>query len=501
MSEQRRTRPDRSLDALTRGGALACCGLGTFLALSTLAVAALPVAAQEAASRDGEVTPRVRVTTEGVYASFAPRAYVELSRPAYLAVFEVEPGVGALRLYPAGSEVSTRLDAGSHTFRLNSIRVVTLRQRFVDHLGHRLRIRVGHFPDAYLVAVASERPFRLDGLASRRIFDYRDAAGSAGIRASAGEVAGALLGEIVPDPGAGGWDYDLHAYSKYRSSDPFNCQVAFGARPGFAHGRLRFASGGWSGLYGFYPYDAYGRYGSPAWGYRQRSVAISPVSDGACSTSAYVYDRLVFGFPTILGSPFFGPFPRVPVPADTAGEEPGQMDPTGITVGEPQPQPATRSVAARSSRGAIVDEAAVDASLLQRIADARADGRLTYEEVRGLVRSGRVDLPRTLPETMRVEAFRRERAAERADRIRRAERLERRQGVADARRRAWSRSGRARPASGDRSRSRPAERDDPGAGSRGGSTAGSPSAAPRRPVPVRRPPTGGDRPRRDPDGG
>lgn len=505
MSMQRGARMPRSRGSTRSGGTFAPAALAAVLALSVAGVLRAPLDAQEATSRSGDRSLRVTVFTEGTYASYDPRAYVELSEPAHLAVFEVEPGVGALRLYPAGSGVEERFAAGRHSFALNGIRVATLRRQFRDHLGRWLRVRVGHYPDAYLVAVASGRPFRLEGLASGRIYDYRDGPDAVGFDASAGTVAAALLEEILVEPGAGGWDYDLHAYSKMRSGAlastygassaaigdlaAFNC-LASGTSSAIFVGYGTFRS--WSLGVGPAPYG-FGRGVDLTWAAHDLPIAISPVSRGACESSSYLYRRYRYGFPRVPTPIVLGPAGPTPAPGDTAREgEPGELDPTGITVGEPQPPPLARGVSAETRRAL---ERAEGRSLLERVADARSDGGVTSEQVREMIHEGPRSLPRSLPETMELEAFRRHRVAEREARIerqRRMEMLERRQ---------WRRHGDA-PAPGSRSgdgadRSRPASGSQPAASGSSGTKAVLPPHEPPRPRPAR-PSGGGDRPKQDP---
>lgn len=419
----------RTLVPVSRAAASAVALAACCLALALPAEAQTPHVPDAPDGRDaveGRDAPRVRLATTGVYSSYQPRVEVHLSRAAHVAVFEVEPEVGALRTYPFPSGRSVRLEAGTHTYRLNGVRATNLREQFLSRLGHRLQTRVGHYPEAYLVAVASERPLRISALSGGRVFAYRGTGAGGG---SVGVVVAALLEEVLPEVGASDWSYDLHSYSKYRDPGLVAGAGSFGGPYaelgmygclGYGAGPLGFAgfdylSGGFGGL-GF-GHGSYGR--GLERGARSAAltmqIALSPVSATTCRGFGYLFQRLAFGF----GGPAFdGPVvfrPHEP-PHPEEPEEPAEED------GEERGPTVERYDGPLLEADVPADRAAV----LRRIADARAEGSVTAEQVSGLVREGRLDLPVTVTERMRVEAFRHDRLRER-----RAREIERR-GV-----RAW----------------------------------------------------------------
>lgn len=155
----------------------------------------------------------LELTTEGTTDHFQPRATFRLERAAYVAVFEVEPGVGATLLYPFGADDQVRLSPGEHGFRLNGVQQAFNRRMMLAHLSQAFVHRDPVVPYNHLVAVASTRPLELEGLLSGRIFEY--ARGFAGVE----EVTGALLAEVLGARAAGEWTIARTSYLKFRS-DP-----------------------------------------------------------------------------------------------------------------------------------------------------------------------------------------------------------------------------------------------------------------------------------------
>ena len=151
------------------------------------------------------------LATEGTADAHQPVARLRLERPAYVAVFEVEPGVGATLLYPYGAEGQTRLSEGEHGFRLNGLKQAFNRRTMLAHLGWAFVHRDPVVPYNHLVAVAADRPLRLDGLLSSRVFRYARAF------AGAEEVTGALLAEVVGERPAGAWTLAATRYLKFRN--------------------------------------------------------------------------------------------------------------------------------------------------------------------------------------------------------------------------------------------------------------------------------------------
>lgn len=168
--------------------------------------------AQEA-SDHARAQPRVELAAEGVYGSFRPTARVTIDRPGYVALFEVEPGVGATMLYPDDPVDPERFAAGTHELRLNGLPAATRRRLMAWHFGWAFVHRTGLALDNHLVAVVSEEPLDVSELRSKRIFRYTK--GSAG----AGEVTGALLSTVAGHLSAQRWDAAHDSYAKFR--DPW----------------------------------------------------------------------------------------------------------------------------------------------------------------------------------------------------------------------------------------------------------------------------------------
>lgn len=194
----RATAATRSLEAFLVAGLLLGC---------PLAAHAQPASAGDAAF-DGSW---LELATEGTTDHFQPRATFRLDRAAYVAVFEVEPGVGATLLYPHGADRQVRLSEGEHGFRLNGVQQAFNRRMMLAHLSQAFTHRDPVVPYNHLVAVGSTRPLELDGLLSGRIFAYTR--GFAGVE----EVTGALLAEVLGERAAGEWTIARTSYLKFRS--------------------------------------------------------------------------------------------------------------------------------------------------------------------------------------------------------------------------------------------------------------------------------------------
>lgn len=200
---RRSARATRPLETILVAGLLLCCPL-------------VAAEAQPASSHGPGGTYAdgwLELATEGTADHFQPRATFRLERAAYVAVFEVEPGVGATLLHPFGSNRQVRLSPGEHAFRLNGVQQAFNRRMMLAHLSQAFVHRDPVVPYNHLVAVASSRPLELDGLLSGRIFEY--ARGFAGVE----EVTGALLAEVLGARAAGEWTIARTSYLKFRS-DP-----------------------------------------------------------------------------------------------------------------------------------------------------------------------------------------------------------------------------------------------------------------------------------------
>lgn len=239
-----------------------------FRSLLLAALLACPLAsagAQEAARAgpdEAAAAERVAITTVGTYAYYRPVAHLRLSEPSFVAVFEIEPGVGATMLYPHDPWPQEPHGAGVHRIDLTGPQARAARSLTRNHLGWAFVHRPAVVPRNHLVAVASDRPLQLDALLSGRVFEFRR--GYAG----AGEVERALLAHVLGERGAVGGSSDRTSYWKFR--DP--TLLAQGAGVPWLTGSLQFLSSGpTAGLAGFGPFTSFGcpwrwaHLASPSW--------------------------------------------------------------------------------------------------------------------------------------------------------------------------------------------------------------------------------------------
>lgn len=226
-----------------------------FVGASTLAAALLfcttGTAGAQAEAVSDESAPRVDVVTEGVFGSFQPVARVHIDRPGYVALFEVEPGVGATMLYPRDPSSPERLEAGVHALRLNGIPAGNRRLLMQWHLGWAFAQRPLLVPRNHLVAVASRRPLDVSDLLSRRIFHYSKNL------ADANEVTHALLTTLTRGMNPGAWNAARTSYDKHRDPGllasfdvwldapfyPADRELAFTGYPPAGHAGFRVACG------------------------------------------------------------------------------------------------------------------------------------------------------------------------------------------------------------------------------------------------------------------
>lgn len=199
MSGRHRTFPDSAKIALLAAVFLAC----------PLVAAEAQEAAPTGIDTSVEAN-RVELATVGTYAYFRPWARLQLREPSYVAVFEIEPGVGATMIYPHDPWPQKLHMAGVHTIDLTGPQVRTARRLMSNHLGFAFVHRPTVVPRNHLVAVASDRPLWLDGLLSGRVFEYRH--GFAGPE----RVTRALLANVVRDTRPTAWSSAVTSYWKFR---------------------------------------------------------------------------------------------------------------------------------------------------------------------------------------------------------------------------------------------------------------------------------------------
>lgn len=248
-------RPDtgrRILTAVAAGVVAACTAL-----------LPAPGAAQD---RPATAEPlRVRLSTVGTFGNVRPYAEVTTSEPAYVAVFEVEPDIGAVMLWPYTDGRSRFLTSGRGRVELWGTRPALYRREFRDHLRYRFQMASHVRPEAYLVAVASRRPLDLAHLEAGRIFRYAAGFGSGY------EVARSLVDLVAVGPRPD-WDYEVVSFVKGRDPSLSLALTRYGLyrsayrSPCVAAGQLGFYTG--LGLYST-PWIGCGPvfYGPTSWWY------------------------------------------------------------------------------------------------------------------------------------------------------------------------------------------------------------------------------------------
>lgn len=252
----------------------------------------------------------VHLATVGTFGLVRPYADVVTSDPAYVAVFEVEPDVGAVMLWPYTNGRARFVENRHVEVGLSGPPVTLYRQEFRDRLRSRFLLASHVRPEAYLVAIASRRPLQLSGLLGGRIYRYE------GGFASAYTVARALVERVAPGPRADR-DYDIITFLKGR--DP-TLALALGRyvpldEAGFASaciaaGQLGYYTG--LGIYStpwidcggaFNGYD-YGWWQPWYWGPTGNPVAYAPpYGPRRRSTPVMKTDSLRVGYPQLRSHP------------------------------------------------------------------------------------------------------------------------------------------------------------------------------------------------------
>lgn len=162
------------------------------LAGACLILVSSPAAGQQATA-PGTSGPSVVLLTEDPCCQFDPRIEFWLGTSAHVSAFQVYPGLGAVKLYPYGSETSIRLDRGRHAFRYLGLQARHARTVFDWHFGHYTPFRSGTQPYEHVVVIASDRPLTAEALASGRAFKH--APGDS----EAGEVVARLVAAVSPE--------------------------------------------------------------------------------------------------------------------------------------------------------------------------------------------------------------------------------------------------------------------------------------------------------------
>lgn len=214
--------------ALLLGALLVC------LPAAAGAQEATPASDEPASGEHPSDAPRVELSTVGTYSYHRPYARLELEEPAYVAVFEIEPGVGATLLYPHDPWPQNLHMAGVHSVDLTGPQVRAARQAMRNHLGYAFAHRSPVVPRNHLVVVASERPLRLDALMSGRVFEHLH--GYSGHE----EVARALLDRVTRGMRTAAWSSAGTSYWKFR--DPG--LLAMGSGVPWLAGSVQFLASG-----------------------------------------------------------------------------------------------------------------------------------------------------------------------------------------------------------------------------------------------------------------
>jgi hypothetical protein len=262
LSRSRRDSVGRSLAVLT--GVLACAVAGQTSALR---------------AQERPTSPRaplqVRLTATGWLNFLNVYANVRVSGPAYVAIFEVHPDVGAFMVYPYKWQRPGLVDRAAHV-DLTSASLSYRRQEFYRRLLPRFQFTSRIQPRGYLVAIASRRPLATRLLESGRYFAHQS--GFAGPY----DIAQELAALIVPPQPAGDWSYDVYGF--WKSSQP---ALGYLLSPGYLYPRALWGYPAvtcystalpWS--YGYFPgiflgsyiyagtaWYAFGPYSSPCGGY------------------------------------------------------------------------------------------------------------------------------------------------------------------------------------------------------------------------------------------
>lgn len=166
--------------------------------------------AQAYGSRAGpeRLTVEARADLEGFAAP--GEVAVRLSRPAYVAVFEIRPGLGTLLRYPRSRRQPNALPAGVHRIGLEAGRG-ELGDGFrrlpgysdLPALGRLSPLDLGFLGRPFLLVVASADALWLSGRYLGRVVQPREVFPSLGL------LVDDVLRDVLPHPQSGAWTFDL----------------------------------------------------------------------------------------------------------------------------------------------------------------------------------------------------------------------------------------------------------------------------------------------------
>lgn len=194
------------------------------LVAGALACVALTLPSSLHAQAEGAVNAKplqVHLVATGTGSFLYPYAHVGVSEPAYVAVFEVHPDVGAVMLYPFTGTQRGRV-ARSVSFDLSDMVLDQYRQEFRQLTLPRFQYASQVRTRGYLVAIASRRPLDTSLLEAGRFLE------ASGGMAEPYDIVDQLVSLIVPAQPAGDWSYDIYGFFKDQ-----NRALAYLMSPGY----------------------------------------------------------------------------------------------------------------------------------------------------------------------------------------------------------------------------------------------------------------------------
>jgi hypothetical protein len=142
-----------------------------------------------------------------IYAPAGGHLQFAVSRPAYVAIFEVVPGVGMSMLYPASSyDAGRRFTSGSHSFLAPSF---VFGRDLYSHAGYGYGRGFSMSP-THLVLVASERPLRVRGMLGMPTVLRNEVGFSTYYSLASAHSIEQLAASVVADPESTDWTYDTY---------------------------------------------------------------------------------------------------------------------------------------------------------------------------------------------------------------------------------------------------------------------------------------------------
>lgn len=139
-----------------------------------------------------------------LYEPFAGQVRFAVSRPAYVAVFEVTPGGYMRMLHPMSTtQIQRRVSAGYHSLTSSGF---AFSRQYYSYAGY----AANRWEPTYLILVASDRPLRtqrVSGGTSSLLLDFGFFRHGS---AASGYAVERLAQALVPDPDVTDWTYDTY---------------------------------------------------------------------------------------------------------------------------------------------------------------------------------------------------------------------------------------------------------------------------------------------------